>query len=60
MPHLNKRQIRWLEFLSEFSFKIMHQRGKDMVVPDALSRRPDLYLNAILVEPAARPKFIEA
>ena len=31
-----------------------------MVVPDALSRRPDQYLGAILVEPAARPKFIEA
>ena len=31
-----------------------------MVVPDALSRRPDLYLSAILIEPAARPKFIDA
>ena len=61
MPHLNKRQIRWLEFLSEFLFKIVHKKGKDMVVPDALSRRPDQYLgNLVVTDTAVKTRLREA
>ena len=31
-----------------------------MIVPDALSRRPDLYVGNLLVEPADRSKFASA
>ena len=36
---LNRRQIRWAEFLSEFNFKIMYRPGKQGKKPDALTRR---------------------
>ena len=36
---LNRRQIRWAEFLSEFGFKIMYRPGKQGGKPDALTRR---------------------
>ena len=38
---LNKRQIRWMEFLSEFNFVIIYRRGNENGRADALSRRPD-------------------
>jgi hypothetical protein len=38
-PTLNARQIRWLEFLSEYDFDIKHIKGKENKVVDALSRR---------------------
>ena len=38
-PNLNDRQIRWLEFLSEYEFDINHIRGKENKVVDALNRR---------------------
>ena len=38
---LNKRQGRWVDFLAEYNFTIEHQPGKEAVIPDALSRRPD-------------------
>nr|XP_036575983.1 reverse transcriptase domain protein [Colletotrichum truncatum]KAF6782639.1 reverse transcriptase domain protein [Colletotrichum truncatum] len=38
---LNKRQIRWSEFLSEFNFRIIYRKGKENGRADALSRRPD-------------------
>lgn len=38
---LNKRQIRWLEFLSEFHFRIIYRKGTENGRADALSRRPD-------------------
>jgi hypothetical protein len=37
-PTLNARQTRWLEFLSEYDFKINHIKGKENQVVDALSR----------------------
>jgi len=36
--NLNRRQARWLEFLSDFNFKIVYTPGKEMVVADPLSR----------------------
>ena len=36
---LNRRQVRWAEFLSEFNFKIMYRPGKQGEKPDALTRR---------------------
>ena len=40
---LSPRLARWQEYLSQYNFsKILHIKGKDNVVADALSRRPDL------------------
>jgi transposase InsO family protein len=38
---LNARQARWAEELSSYDFVIEHVKGKENVVADALSRRPD-------------------
>jgi hypothetical protein len=38
-PTLNARQTRWLEFLSEYDFEIMHIKGKENQVANVLSRR---------------------
>jgi RNase H-like domain found in reverse transcriptase len=35
---LSKKQIRWLDALAEFDFKLRYVRGKYNLVPDALSR----------------------
>ena len=36
---LNERQVRWLQTLSQFNFKIKFRPGKQAARPDALSRR---------------------
>ena len=36
---LNRRQIRWAEFLSRFNFKIQYRAGNAGSKPDALTRR---------------------
>ncbi|RYE18910.1 MAG: hypothetical protein EOP45_13400, partial [Sphingobacteriaceae bacterium] len=36
---LNRRQVRWSEFLSDYNFTLEHRPGKLNVVPDILSRR---------------------
>ena len=41
-PRLSRRQARWMEFLSEFTYKVLHVPGEQNVVADALSRRLDL------------------
>ena len=38
---LNARQARWAEELSAYNFVIEHVKGRENVVVDALSRRPD-------------------
>ncbi len=37
---VHRRNVRWLEFLSQFDFEIAHIRGKENVVADSLSRIP--------------------
>ena len=46
-PNLNHRQMNWLSTLSDYDFDIVHRPGKTNVVADALSRRPDLSVNAL-------------
>jgi hypothetical protein len=38
---LNRRQARWLLYLSCFDFTLQHKPGTSMGKPDALSRRAD-------------------
>ena len=42
---LNRRQARWFLLLSQFDLKLGHIPGKDLAVPDALSRRSDHILS---------------
>jgi RNase H-like domain found in reverse transcriptase len=37
---VSRRNARWLEFLSQFTFEIEHIRGRENVFADALSRVP--------------------
>ena len=39
---LSRKQANWVTFLEEFNFIIDYVPGKDMLVADPLSRRPDL------------------
>jgi hypothetical protein len=41
---VSRRNARWLEFLSQFTFDIEHVKGKENVVADALSRVPGIEL----------------
>ena len=36
---LNKRHVKWVEFLEQFPYVIKHKKGKRNIVVDALSRR---------------------
>jgi hypothetical protein len=47
-PTLNARQTRWLEFLSEYEFKIKHIKGKENQVVDTLRRR-DHEVNVVAI-----------
>jgi hypothetical protein len=38
-PTLNARQTRWLEFLSEYDFKMKYIKGKENQVANALNMR---------------------
>ena len=37
---VSRRNARWLDFLSQFQFDIIHIKGKENVVADSLSRIP--------------------
>ena len=45
-PHLSRRQARWVEILQQFDTRIAYLPG-DRNPADALSRRPDLMINAV-------------
>jgi hypothetical protein len=48
-PRLDpRRQAKWMEFLQEYDFVLEHIPGKQNVVADALSRRADYMLNALV------------
>jgi hypothetical protein len=38
--HLKERQWHWMAFFSEYQFDLLYRPGKQMQVPDALSRKP--------------------
>jgi hypothetical protein len=39
---LNQRQVRWVEILAEYYFKIEYIKGTDNIKTDALSRKAEL------------------
>jgi hypothetical protein len=43
-PHLSQRMVRWLSFFAEYNFTMAYNPGKQNVLADALSRRPDYEL----------------
>ena len=38
---LTRRQARWAKILAQYDFKIVHYKGTENSLVDALSRRPD-------------------
>jgi hypothetical protein len=65
---LNRRQVRWAQFLSDYNFELIHRPGKENVIADALSRRAQDELgmgdraaqNLCLLPPERFVKYIEA
>ena len=37
---MSRRNVRWLEFLSQFDFTIEHIKGRENIFADALSHIP--------------------
>ena len=60
---LSKRQLRWIEFLSEFDFDIKHIPGVSNTAADALSRYPFAQVNEVLtveISPAVIQRIKQA
>lgn len=38
VDHLNRRLIRASQYLSQFNLEVLHVKGREYLVPDALSR----------------------
>ena len=49
MPHLSPCLARWLDLIEEFDMDIVHRPGKENVIADALSRREDLAIAALMI-----------
>ena len=50
MKNPSKRLTRWIDELQQYNLQIHYRAGKQVVVPDALSRCPDhVVLNAIML-----------
>ena len=43
-PHLYQRRACWLLFFAEYNFEVKYYPGKQNVLADTLSRRPDYEL----------------
>ena len=59
-PSLSKRQARWLDFLAEFDYDIIHKPGKSNLVADALSRQSQLkctVISELEVEPSCTERL---
>ena len=64
-PHLNQRQIRWMEQAADYDCEILYKPGKENVVADALSRiqinalspLPTKTLNAKVIEGYKKEPF---
>ena len=54
---LNRRQIRWAEILSDFSFILSYRQGKLNGPADGLSRRPDYFSSVDLPVEPLLPSF---
>src|SRR5215813_9939329 len=57
-PKLSPMQVRWMDKINEFELDIKYKPGKDNSLADALSRRPDLALDAFTIA-SASPSDIE-
>jgi hypothetical protein len=51
----SKRLARWVDEFQEYDLKIQYRKGSDAIVPDALSRRPDLVENGPANVSKSRP-----
>ncbi|KAE9300791.1 hypothetical protein PR003_g22669 [Phytophthora rubi] len=46
-PHLSQRMARWLSFFARYNFVVHYKPGKNNILADALSRRPDYDLRRL-------------
>ena len=58
-PNLNARQARWLELISEFDSDIVHVKGEENRVVEALSRRLQATYVAVASSYRIRPCCLE-